>query len=678
MSGYTSGTPLTPPASPEKAAEALLDLARQALPALQPFYAAEEKLFRATAMGEVAELPYILDETDVPSKETDDATFTFKEPEASPAYTIRARCLQWLCCSAVARPFVTHKGVQMRGVYIRDVVDIESCDAPFPLAITFCLAPRGIILRAGSLRSLILDGSHFGLIKACGLRTAGDVLLNGAVIHGIIDLMNAHIGGYIGGYGAYFHNPGSIALVADDCEVGCDVFLRKGFLAKGTVRLSGAKIGGQLNCSQAMFRNPGQIAINADRCKIEDDAFLGDEFLAEGEVRLVGATIGASLYCGHAIFHNPGKDALLAAGCEIGFGVFLSNGFTAEGGVRLLGAKIGGNIECHNASFRNPGQKALEADRCEVGGYVILGNNCSVEGAVWLPGITVGGQVICREGRFHNPKGDALVLQGCKVTREVVLDGAFSIEGMVDFAFGHMGGLYVREEAPPQAMTLWCDGLQYGRLFISRERKKSDKAIARAFLPWLDKMPKGYHPQPYEQMAKVLRAQGHPNAAILVQKAKVKRYLKDGSPSVGRRLWLWLLGWTMDYGYRPLKTLRSIIFMVLLGMLVVWAYDHSGAFTRTKPADYEYSCNATVPDATRPLEQRYPTLNPVAYSLEAFTPLLNLHQVEHWGPCEPSRPLFCDWTPPGGFLKWYLWFHTAAGWFLITIFLAGLSGVIKQ
>ena len=66
----------------------------------------------------------------------------------------------------------------------------------------------------------------------------------------------------------------------------------------------------------------------------------------------------------------------------------------------------------------------------------------------------------------------------------------------------------------------------------------------------------------------------------------------------------------------------------------------------------------------------YPCLQPVLYSLDAFLPIVDLHQEKYWLP-DSSKKM-------GWLFQAYLWLHISFGWILSTVFVAGLTGLVKK
>lgn len=75
-------------------------------------------------------------------------------------------------------------------------------------------------------------------------------------------------------------------------------------------------------------------------------------------------------------------------------------------------------------------------------------------------------------------------------------------------------------------------------------------------------------------------------------------------------------------------------------------------------------------------------LNPLLYSLDVFLPFVNLHQEHYWWPdatvTGECALLGRDITIRGWALRYYLWLQIIAGWLLSAIFVAGVTGLIRN
>jgi len=158
--------------------------------------------------------------------------------------------------------------------------------------------------------------------------------------------------------------------------------------------------------------------------------------------------------------------------------VFLRNGFKAEGEVRLIGATIGGQFNCSASQFINPDGIALNADSLKVDATAFFCEGFEVQGEVHFFGATIGDYFVWTD--VDSPENVTLDLRSSKI-----------------------GTLWDDERSWPKPGKLRLDGLVYERLF------EESPQVADARKRWLHLQPKDrFLPQPYEQLANVLRKMG--------------------------------------------------------------------------------------------------------------------------------------------------------------------------
>ncbi len=347
--------------------------------------------------------------------------------------------------------------------------------------------------------------------------------------------------------------------------------------------------------------------------------------------------------------------------------LLLRDGFHARGEVRLLGAKITGNLECGRGTFENQGGNALSCDRATVGGGVFLNDGFHAKGTVRLHGAKIVGILECRRGTFENEGGAALSCEGATVTGIVFLDDNFVAKGRVNLGHAAVGPLIDDGRSWPQAGNVVLDGFTYetfgGNAPVDSRRR----------LEWLKRQPldhlkKDFRPQPFEQLVKVLRAMGHERDAREIAFQKQEFLRKSGR--LGPlwhpiRLWNWVLSETVGHGYKPWRALVLALLVFGFGADIFRAADWQRLMVPAK--ERVYMSKAYVEQAELPPE--YPKFEPLAYSLDVFLPIVDLHQESHWLPR----------TEGWGWGVWiYLWLHIGAGWVLTTLAVLGLSGVIKK
>jgi sRNA-binding regulator protein Hfq len=355
--------------------------------------------------------------------------------------------------------------------------------------------------------------------------------------------------------------------------------------------------------------------------------------------------------------------------------VFLRNGFSAEGEVSLIGADLGGNLEADGAQFKNPGRYALNADSLKAVS-VFLRNGFSAEGEVNLVGADLAGDLDAEDGKFKNPGKYALYAGSLRAARVILLNG-FSAEGEVSLAHAMVGPLFDDEKSWPQQGNLSLDGFVYSRI-------GGGPTDARSRLRWLGlQAPKDnrlaiFTPQPYEQLAKVLREDGDEAGARRVLIAMENARWQYGKVGFWQRCWGLILWATIRYGYEPFWAVFYIVLLVILGgLLFSWGHE-AGVVAQT--------------DQDKP--DRYRPFNSLIYSLETFLPIVDLGQAKHWAPspnvCQsrpwvtlfPFKPLSRyrrQFGPAfGKHLRWYLWGHILMGWFFTLMLVAAFSGLVQK
>ncbi len=502
------------------------------------------------------------------------------------------------------------------------------------------------------------------------LRVKGDVTFGkGFTAHGKVRLFGAMIGGGLVCEGAQFINPQG-ALSCDAARIEGDVKFSGGVEAKGRVGFPGATIGGDLDCEHTELsmtrihrkktvkkkkkkKMDDDDVLNADGAKIGGSIFFKDGFKAEGEVRLIGTTIGGDLDLGSAQFVTPGDDAISADRAKIGGNVMFDDGFTATGAVRFLGAKIGGDLECHDAEFSNPGGDAFYAVGAKIEGSIELRDSLEVKGCVNLSNTEVS-RMLELQGFALSAKA-TLDLRSAKVgtirddrarwkrTANLLLDGfsyeRFQVEGTLkaaDWIKRRHGQGRERQKpllhrATKQILAVLLRTEQW--LMSAAVRKKCRRRKERV-------RRKQFRPQPYEQLAAVLRKMGHERDARRLMIAKNRdRARSTRFPHQG---WWWynFFGRFIGYGYAPWRAFAISLALILIGFGLFQSGYRHGLVLPAKEGAYAKNSDKgiEIPMDGRKVLKDYPAFNAFVYSLESFTPLLKLDQTANWAPNTNSPP----------------------------------------
>ena len=563
--------------------------------------------------------------------------------------------------------------------------------------------------------NLVCSGGIFEPKQGPGLH-ADDAVVKGNVFlnekfkaTGVVRLLGAQIGGDLDCSGGQFEPKKGYALSADRLFVKGGVFLNMQFKATGAVQLLGAQIGGDLVCSGSMFQPKDGPGISGDGVVVKGNVFLDEKFKSTGIIRLVGAQIGGDLDCSGGKFEPKEGGALSADRAFIKGGVFLNEQFKATGTVRLSGAQIGGTLNCSAGQFEPKEGHALNASRIVVKGAVLLNKQFKATGAVFLIGAQIGGDLSCLGGQFSVHSDDVLHLQTVSIQGGLILRDML-VPVRIIATSAQIGMLVDAPAAWAKGSIL--NGLVYGSLAgtaltdavhrIAWLEQQRDKDLGE------DKDKKGFRPQPWKQLQKVLREMGHEADAREVgiafedqlRKADRIGQITDASKAknkllVVRRQCLrglhWLFGALAGYGYRPLRLFSSMVVVWLCCALAYWllALPPNNAIGPTDPLVFQHPNYAECTAVKKgnwmlcdPLPAEYTTFSPIAYSLDILLPLVDLGQEKSWGPLVPTpkQPLFDEIFSfsAAHFVRLLNWIEILYGWIASLLFVAIVSGMSRR
>ncbi len=426
--------------------------------------------------------------------------------------------------------------------------------------------------------------------------------------------------------------------------------------------------------------------INAEGLIVRGDLNLGEGFHASGETRLERAEIDGALICSGGSFHyskvsmsryaGPDRPALILDEIVVGSEADLDFGFRSEGAVTMRQASVAHDIGFYGAHLINPHNWAFEGNFSSFGSvwFGVPGNGFDwgtfeADGIVGFVGAKIANSIIVKSARFlgapgdgHGFSGGGLTAGGLFYWRDVELKNGAT----VDLNGAHVGTLLDEEKSWPEPSHLLIDGFTYDGF------GPGSPTDLRTRLRWISLQPQtpgAFNPQPYRQLAKAYRESGLENdATSVLVAAEDVRYARYGWR--GRLLGGFLRA-TIGYGHRPLRAIDWSLGVVLLGWLMVSVAKRAGVMRLTWP-------ETTPPPSGDPTAG----LNPLLYSLDLFLPFVNLHQEHYWWPDESSarslRLAGLTLKVRGSMLRLYLWAQIIAGWLLSAIFIAGVTGLIRN
>ncbi len=541
-------------------------------------------------------------------------------------------------------------------------------------------------------------------LLANSMNIEGSVFLRKDFISkGEVNLVASSIGGNLDcEKGNFINSNKRVSLRADSIDVKGNIYLRNDFQAKGAVNFISAKVGNDIDCQNGLFINEGEKSLNFSGANIVGNVWLNRGFKANGEVFLVATKIGNDLDCLNGQFINKNKKAkaLNCGRASIGGDVYLNGGFQAEGEVNLIGAMISGSLNCINCRFANEERIALDAGTAKIEGSVYLGPDFKAEGLVSLVSTNINGNLSSTKSQFINLPGFALQADSISVNGNVILRNKFQAIGKVSFFGGKIskyfcwmdvnspndvtldlrsakiGTLYDDAKSWPNSSKLLLHGLVYEEIDENSPRDPNSR------IKWLRRQP-DFRPQPYEQLATVLRKSGQDSDAkdILIAKNEHKAQLSQLAWL--EKIWYHYLGPIIGYGYRPQKAIWKIAIIIVFGWFIFGFGYFRGLITPDSESAYvEKGSGIDFPgDKSRQLSKVYPKFNYFMYSIDVFVPLIDLHQAKYWLPNAISGHELFNINGfklhTGGLLRIYLWIHLIMGWTLTTMLVVGLTGLIR-
>jgi hypothetical protein len=622
---------------------------------------------------------------------------------------IRSDRLRWLLTNPEVSPMVSYRGISIVGATIHGPLDLSWAKIPFRLSMRQCVLDDTLRLLCSHISSLYLLKSVIKDLHAEGLVVEGDIYLREDFkSQGEVSLKNAHVGGILDCNKSEFNSGSDRSLDLDGAEIKGSVYLTA-IKSLGTVVITDAKIGGMLNCINGKFDSHGQsAALDLHGIRTDGTVYLADGFAAQGTVSLVDANIGGTLDCKDGNFAGGNNlPALSARGAKIEGPVILAGDFKARGGVSLSGATIGQFLKCQSGQFTSSTKiLALNLSNTAIRGYVALSSDFETqkmfraEGGVSLDGAAISEDLDC-SGGYYIAKGDvpAFSANGAKIEGSVYFRQKVTTEGKVSFShafIGHnlewrdvnrpentsldlrftkAGAIYSDPKSWPLRGNLAIDGFDYDR--IERESYRD----ATTELDWVHRQnPDRFFSQPYERLATVLKNMGFEEDQKQVIIAKNKDQAGHVSPTPDQmKDWLWfnIFGPLIGYGYRPMRALWISLIIIGIGSLLFRVGFDGEVVT---PSDEKAYANRD--NVKPPISELYPKFNAFVYSLETFVPFLKLGVREFWRPNANRTGSFRlgpkEFPISGTFLRVYLWLHIIAGWILTTLWVGGLSGLVKS
>ena len=405
------------------------------------------------------------------------------------------------------------------------------------------------------------------------------------------------------------------------------------------------------------------------------------------------------------------QNGLNAHAAEFKGNVVLREGFRSLGFVNLMGAEIGGQLNCSNGFFSSDGQIAFSAQSASIAGSLFMNGDFFATEIVDLNNAVIGGTLDFTNSSFFGDGIRALHLQSTKAN-SLFWRGVHECRGLLDLNGAYFSTVVSDIESWDKTQEFLLDNFTYDHLVTN--------AHASELISWVQSgstMDGKFSPQPYTQLAKVLRNMGHDHGARQVLLAKEERLaqaekqrsldriaalkaehakpaFRDQSQQAQQNsqveltklreeqffatLWSGTLRRLVGYGYKP----RLIFYWtggIILAMAVLSSLTYRlGGMVPNAPVvllSDEWGravieLNPAEAWLATPAGQHYETFFALAYAADVFIPLVPLGQEVAWAPTTAT------WL---GTVLWVLnWLVKLAGWFITALGAAAIAGVIRR
>ena len=415
--------------------------------------------------------------------------------------------------------------------------------------------------------------------------------------------------------GSRFHDK----LTMEGVSIGGALYMRNAVL--GEVSLHGAKIGDRLELNKSEFKGK----LNMEGVLTGGDLFMRDADF--GEVNLLAAKVGSWLEMNESEF----KGKLTMASVSIERHLFMQNA-KLFGEVDLRAAKIGDQLNVHSSIFHQP--TFLR--------FVNVGSNFDARGAT-LRHLDLTGASIAGELRLGSRE------QNIDWKDYTDSDGEQSQAPKLTLRNSSIGTLQDTEDTWPDHLEREFEGFTYDRLggLGMSEQEPPYERGSDWFISWLAK-DEAYSPQPYWQLAHVLRAAGHSDMANHILYANRERQRREYN-QLGTSKWLHFTWWRLSalkifigygYGLRLFLPLAWVAGFALMGTIFLAKENSMRSESKLELLGFWYS-------------------------LDMLLPVIQLRE-RHYTDVD-----LITWV------RYYFYIHKVIGYVLVFFVIAGLSGLAE-
>jgi uncharacterized protein YjbI with pentapeptide repeats len=548
---------------------------------------------------------------------------------------------------------VHRKGVMITNAVIAEPLDLELAHVPHTVWLYHCRFQDVLNCRDAVFEQhLNISVSHFEK-KADfqRLKVKLNFFCRDAIFQGPVDFTAGNIDGQFSASGAQFQGQGKDNKANfNGLNVGNTAYFVQAIF-QGPVDFTAANIEGQFSATGAKFQGQGiDNLANFNGLKVGGDAFF-DEATFQGPVDFGYAIIDGGISAVGAKFLSKDKQVNKANfnGLKVGMDAFFDQAIF-QGPVDFTAANIEGALCATGARFQGKGKDNEAKFNSLKVGQTAFFENATFMGPVDLRAIDIGLGFQAIGAKFSEHPVSFL---GMKVKQFAILSFA-EFHGPVDFSFCTIQAL----EIPGITLPTQKDGINLEGLIYKSITAGDNPEDWKKLLALVDQA--RYHAQPYSQLETFLKESGYPERANEVFIAKKRREMKETWHWWDYLIWPFekvLLDWGVGYGRHPQRAFGLSLLCIILGTLIFY---RPGVLSRKEKE----------PEKKIKLSQAF------WFSFDAFLPFIKLGPDKLYK-VDRDRRLSLSRFLPQLSAQTYFYLHQLAGYILVTIGIAAVTGIIK-
>lgn len=327
------------------------------------------------------------------------------------------------------------------------------------------------------------------------------------------------------------------------------------------------------------------------KCKVQEAGVFLQGAIIVGDLNLEYCTTVGSVTLRNCVFRNKLRTMQMTTQVIDLDGSYM-NGWKAQGmtvagsvmlrgthhndAVSINGSGIGGQLNFRDSVLNVPGDIAIYGQNLTVKGHLML-NNLKANATIHLMSAHIGGQLNFKNSTLSAAKGAALQGQSIRVDDVMIWKNVMLKKGFVQFLSAQFRNISTDFRDWGNENEPKIDGMTYNRISVS-------SIDLPGLLRWVERgshYENQFRPQPFTQLAKVLRNMGHDKTARHVlqkreellrldERNRLRRVPDPENRNYLAQLWddvrvfaHWgfdkALKYVIGYGHRPFRSLLWLI-----------------------------------------------------------------------------------------------------------------------